>query len=104
MIIALKKKCYEREAQNCTRHAERGALKTYLKLATLAIMLISPAGTRAAESASATIEHGQEAQQEPQQEPQRVIEPTEFFDKKTGKVKVWYWRVNRRGIRTPFSG
>jgi hypothetical protein len=93
MIIAPKKKFYEREAQNCARHAERGALKTYLKLATLAIMLISPAGTRAAESASATIEHGQEAQQEPQQELQRIIEPVEFFDKKTGKVKVWYWRA-----------
>ena len=68
-------------------------MKTYLKLATLAIMLISPASTRAAESGSATIEHGHDAQQETQQEPQRVIEPVEFFDKRTGKVKVWYWRA-----------
>ena len=75
-------------------------MKTYLKLATLAIMLISPASTRAAESGSATIEHGQEAQQEskqelqePQQAPQRVIDPVEFFDKRTGKVKLWYWRA-----------
>jgi hypothetical protein len=55
MITALKKKFYERDAQDCARHA--GQMKTYLKLATLAIMLISPASTRAAESGSATIEH-----------------------------------------------
>src|SRR4051794_3859682 len=93
MIITLKKKFYEREAHACERHAKRGALKTYIKLATLAIMLISSTSTRAAESASATKEHGQEAEQELQQEPQRVIEPVDFFDKKTGKIKVWYWRA-----------
>src|SRR5438477_12532300 len=63
-------------------------MKTYLKLATLAILLITPATTHAAESTGAIIEHGQEAQQEPQ----RIPEPVEFFDKTTGKVKVWYWR------------
>ena len=68
-------------------------MKTYLKLATLAIVLITPASIHAAESGSTTIEHGQEAQQELQQEPQRVIDPVEFFDKRTGKVKVWYWRA-----------
>ena len=89
MITALKEKFYERDR-----------MKTYLKLATLAIMLISPASTRAAKSGSATLEHGQEAQQEPQQElqepqqaPLRVIDPDEFFDKRTGKVKLWYWRA-----------
>ena len=41
-------------------------MKTYLKLATLAIVLITPASIHAAESGSATIEHGQEARQEPQ--------------------------------------
>jgi hypothetical protein len=93
MITALKRNLYERDALDCARHVE-WRLKTYLKLATLAIMLISPASTRAAESGSATIEHGQEAQQEePKQEPQRVIDPVEFFDKRTGKVKVWYWRA-----------
>jgi hypothetical protein len=87
MTTALKKKLYERDAQ--ARHAERGRMKTYLKLASLAIMLISPASARAAESGSATIEYGQEAQQEPH----RVIDPVEFFDKRTGKVKVWYWHA-----------
>ena len=68
-------------------------MKPYLKLATISIVLITPARIREAESGTATIEHGQEAQQEPQQEPQRVIDPVEFFDKRTGKVKVWYWRA-----------
>ena len=31
--------------------------------------------------------------QEAQQEPQRILDPVEFFDKTTGKVKVWYWRA-----------
>jgi hypothetical protein len=64
-------------------------MKTYLKLATLAIVLITPASTHAAEPTGAIIEHGQEAQQEPQ----RIPDPVEFFDKTTGKVKVWYWRA-----------
>src|SRR6476660_6086963 len=63
-------------------------MRTYLTLATLAIVLIAPAGTHAAEPAGAIIGHGQEAQQEPQ----RIIDPVEFFDKKTGKANVWYWR------------
>src|SRR5436189_1118773 len=64
-------------------------MKTYLKLATLAIALIAPAGTCAADPPGAIIKHGQEAQQEPQ----RIPDPVEFFDKRTGKVKVWYWRA-----------
>jgi hypothetical protein len=44
-------------------------MKTYLKLATLAIVLITPASTHAAEPTGAIIEHGQEAQQEPQRIP-----------------------------------
>jgi hypothetical protein len=85
------------ESADMLKYLSQGSrMKTYLKLATLAIMLISPASTRAAESGGATIEHGQEAQQElqePQQAPQRVIDPVEFFDKRTGKVKLWYWRA-----------
>jgi hypothetical protein len=64
-------------------------MKTYLKLATPAIALIAPAGTCAADPPGAIIKHGQEAQQEPQ----RIPDPVEFFDKRTGKVKVWYWRA-----------
>jgi hypothetical protein len=64
-------------------------MKTYLKLAMLAIVLTAPAGTCAADPPGAIIKHGQEAQQEPQ----RIPDPVEFFDKRTGKVKVWYWRA-----------
>jgi hypothetical protein len=64
-------------------------MKTYLKLATLAIMLITPAGTHAAEPTGAIIDHAQGAQHEPQ----RIPDPVEFFDKTTGKIKVWYWRA-----------
>jgi hypothetical protein len=64
-------------------------MRTYLTLATLAILLfIAPAGTHAADPAGALIDHGQAAQQGPQ----RLIDPVEFFDKKTGKANVWYWR------------
>jgi hypothetical protein len=72
-----------------TRSDLEWRMKTYLKLATLAIVLITPASTHAAEPTGAIIEHGQEAQQEPQ----RIPDPVEFFDKTTGKVKVWYWRA-----------
>lgn len=93
MITALKRNLRERDALDCARHV-KSRMKTYLTLATLAIAFISPASTRAAELGSATIEHGQDAQQEePKQEPQRVVDPVEFFDKKTGKIKVWYWRA-----------
>ena len=64
-------------------------MRTYLTLVTLAIALIAPAGTCAADPPGAIIKHGQEAQQEPQ----RIPDPVEFFDKRTGKVKVWYWRA-----------
>ena len=64
-------------------------MKTYLKLATLAMVLIAPAGVYAADSVGSPIGNHQEAQQEPQ----RILDPVEFFDKKTGKVKVWYWRA-----------
>jgi hypothetical protein len=64
-------------------------MKTYLKLATLAIVLIAPAGVYAADSVGGPIGKHQEAQQEPQ----RILDPVEFFDKTTGKVKVWYWRA-----------
>jgi hypothetical protein len=64
-------------------------MKTYLKLATLAIVLITPTSIHAAEPTDAIIEHRQGAQQEPQ----RIPDPVEFFDKTTGKVKVWYWRA-----------
>ena len=64
-------------------------MKTYLKLAAFAIVLITPASTQAAEPAGAIIGQGQEAPQEPR----RIIDPDEFFDKRTGTVKVWYWRA-----------
>jgi TPR repeat protein len=64
-------------------------VKTYLKLAALAIVLSTPISIHAAEPTGAIIEDRQGAQQEPQ----RVIDPVEFFDKTTGKVKVWYWRA-----------
>ena len=64
-------------------------MKTYLKLATLAMVLIAPAGVYAADSVGDPIGNHQEARQEPQ----RILEPVEFFDKTTGKVKVWYWRA-----------
>ena len=64
-------------------------VKTYLKLATLAMVLIAPAGVYAAEPVGGPIRNHQEAQQEPQ----RILDPVEFFDKTTGKVKVWYWRA-----------
>jgi hypothetical protein len=64
-------------------------MKTYLKLATLAMVLIAPAGVYAADSVGGPIGNHQEAQQEPQ----RILGPVEFFDKTTGKVKVWYWRA-----------
>jgi hypothetical protein len=64
-------------------------MKTYLKWATLAMVLIAPAGVCAADSVGGPIGNHQEAQQEPQ----RILDPVEFFDKTTGKVKVWYWRV-----------
>ena len=64
-------------------------MKTYLKLATLAMVLIAPAGVYAADSVGGPIGNHQEAQQEPQ----RILDPVEFFDKTTGKVKVWYWRA-----------
>jgi hypothetical protein len=64
-------------------------MKTYLKLATLAMVLIAPAGVYAADSVGGPISNHQEAQQEPQ----RILDPVEFFDKTTGKVKVWYWRA-----------
>jgi hypothetical protein len=64
-------------------------MKTYLKLATLAIVLITPTSIHAAEPTGAIIEDRQGAQQEPQ----RIPDPVEFFDKTTGKVKVWYWRA-----------
>jgi hypothetical protein len=68
-------------------------MKTYLKLVTLAIVLIAPAGAYAADPVAGPIDSHQEAQQEPQQEPQRIPDPVEFFDKRTGKPKVWYWRT-----------
>jgi len=68
-------------------------MKTYLKLATLAMVLIAPAGAYAADPVAGPIGSHQEAQQEPQQEPQRILDPVEFFDKRTGKPKVWYWRA-----------
>ena len=64
-------------------------MKTYLKWATLAMVLIAPAGVYAADSVGGPIGNHQEAQQEPQ----RILDPVEFFDKTTGKVKVWYWRA-----------
>jgi len=64
-------------------------MKTYLKLATLAMVLIAPAGVYAADSVGDPIGNHQEAQQEPQ----RIQDPVEFFDKTTGKVRVWYWRA-----------
>ena len=64
-------------------------MKTYLKLATFAMVLIAPAGVYAADSVGGPIGNYQEAQQEPQ----RILDPVEFFDKTTGKVKVWYWRA-----------
>jgi len=64
-------------------------MKTYLKWATLAMVLIAPAGVYAADSVGGPISNHQEAQQEPQ----RILDPVEFFDKTTGKVKVWYWRA-----------
>jgi hypothetical protein len=64
-------------------------MKTYLKLATLAMVLIAPAGGYAADPVAGPIGN----QQETQQEPQRISDPVEFFDKTTGKVKVWYWRA-----------
>ena len=68
-------------------------MKTYLKLATLAMVIIAPAGAYAADPMAGPIGNHQEAQQEPQQEPQRIPDPVEFFDKRTGKPKVWYWRT-----------
>jgi len=68
-------------------------MKTYLKLATLAMVLIAPAAAYAADPVAGPIGNHQEAQQEPQQEPQRIPDPVEFFDKRTGKPKVWYWRT-----------
>ena len=64
-------------------------MKTYLKLAMLAMVLIAPAGAYAADSVGGPIGNHQEARQEPQ----RILDPVEFFDKTTGKVKVWYWRA-----------
>ena len=64
-------------------------MKTYLKLATLAMVLIAPAGVYATDSVGGPVGDHQEAQQEPQ----RILDPVEFFDKATGKVKVWYWRT-----------
>jgi hypothetical protein len=64
-------------------------MKTYLKLAMLAMMLIAPAGVCAADLVGGPIGNYQEAQQEPQ----RILDPLEFFDKTTGKIKVWYWRA-----------
>jgi hypothetical protein len=64
-------------------------MKTYLKLAVLAMVLIAPAGVYAADSVGGPIGNHQEAQQEPQ----RILDPVEFFDKTTGKIKVWYWRA-----------
>ena len=64
-------------------------MKTYLKWATLAMVLIAPAGVYAADSVGGPIGNHQEAQQEPQ----RILDPVEFFDKTTGNVKVWYWRA-----------
>jgi hypothetical protein len=52
-------------------------------------VLITPTSIHAAEPTGAIIEHPQGAQQEPQ----RIPDPVEFFDKTTGKVKVWYWRA-----------
>jgi hypothetical protein len=63
-------------------------MKTYLKLVMLAMMLIAPAGVDAADSVGGPIGNYPEAQQEPQ----RILDPLEFFDKTTGKIKVWYWR------------
>jgi hypothetical protein len=68
-------------------------MKTYLKLATLAMVLIAPAGAYAADPMAGPMGNHQEAQQESQQEPQRIPDPVEFFDKRTGKPKVWYWRT-----------
>jgi hypothetical protein len=64
-------------------------MKTYLKLAMLAMVLIAPAGVYAADSVGDPIGNYQEAQKEPQ----RILDPVEFFNKTTGKVKVWYWRA-----------
>jgi hypothetical protein len=64
-------------------------MKTSLKLAVLAIFLLTPASSHAADSTGALIDQSQEAQREPQ----RIPDPVEFFDKTTGKVKVWYWRA-----------
>ena len=59
------------------------------EIATLAMVLIAPAGVYAADSVGGPIGNHQEAQQEPQ----RILDPVEFFDKTTGKVKMWYWRA-----------
>ena len=61
----------------------------HLKLAVLAIFLLTPASSHAANPTGALIDRSQEARQEPQ----RIPDPVEFFDKMTGKVKVWYWRA-----------
>src|SRR5258707_828514 len=53
------------------------------------VVLIAPAGVYAADSVGGPIGNHQEAPQEPQ----RILDPVEFFDKTTGKVKVWYWRA-----------
>jgi hypothetical protein len=63
-------------------------MKTYLKLAALAILLLMPASTYAADPIGALIDQGRAALPEPQR-----IDPVEFFDKRTGKPKVWYWRA-----------
>ena len=61
-------------------------MKTSLKMAVFAIFLLTPASSHAA---GALIDQNQEAQQEPQ----RIPDPVEFFDKRTGNPKVWYWRA-----------
>src|SRR4051812_31104318 len=49
-----------------TRSESEWRMKTYLKLATLAMVLIAPAGVYAADSVDGPIGNHQEAQQEPQ--------------------------------------
>ena len=55
-----------------------------------ATQLLTPATTPAADATGAHIDQGQEVQQDPQ----RIPDPVEFFDKRTGKPKVWYWRAD----------
>jgi hypothetical protein len=56
-------------------------MKTYLKWATLAMVLIAPAGVCAADSVGGPIGNHQEAQQEPQ----RILDPSNSSIKRPAK-------------------